>query len=95
MQKISHMEISGFTYPNCLLVIEEYVSELLLMFYLLLNSLAYNGLVMIVRELRLIICPRHVLFFIRIQFEPMRKKTNNLGSDQVRHKPGCTVTEDE
>ena len=24
----------------------------------------------------------------------MREKTNNLGSDQVRHKPGCTVTED-
>ena len=23
----------------------------------------------------------------------MREKTNNLGSDQVRHKPGCTVTE--
>ena len=26
--------------------------------------------------------------------EPVREKTNNLGSDQVRHKPGCTVTED-
>ena len=26
--------------------------------------------------------------------EPMREKTNNLGSDQVRHKPDCTVTED-
>ena len=25
--------------------------------------------------------------------EPVREKTNNLGSDQVRHKPGCTVTE--
>ena len=25
--------------------------------------------------------------------EPMREKTNNLGSDQVRQKPGCTVTE--
>ena len=24
----------------------------------------------------------------------MREKTNNSGSDQVRHKPGCTVTED-
>ena len=22
------------------------------------------------------------------------RKPNNLGSDQVRHKPGCTVTED-
>ena len=26
--------------------------------------------------------------------EPVREKTNNLGSDQVRHKPACTVTED-
>ena len=26
-------------------------------------------------------------------FEPVREKTNNLRSDQVRHKPGCTVTE--
>ena len=28
------------------------------------------------------------------QYEPVREKTNNLGSDQVRHKPDCTVTED-
>ena len=26
--------------------------------------------------------------------EPVREKTNNLGSEQVRHQPGCTVTED-
>ena len=26
--------------------------------------------------------------------EPVREKTNNMVSDQVRHKPGCTVTED-
>ena len=26
--------------------------------------------------------------------EPVGEKTNNLGSHQVRHKPGCTVTED-
>ena len=26
--------------------------------------------------------------------EPMHEKTNNLASDQVRHKPGCTVTVD-
>ena len=26
-------------------------------------------------------------------FEPVREKTNSLGSDQVRHKLGCTVTE--
>ena len=29
-----------------------------------------------------------------VAFEPVREKTNNLGSDQVRYKPGCTVTED-
>ena len=27
--------------------------------------------------------------------EPVREKTNSLGSDQVRHKPGCSVTEDK
>ena len=27
-------------------------------------------------------------------FEHVHEKTNNLGSDQVRHKPGCTVTQD-
>ena len=27
-------------------------------------------------------------------FEPVREKTNNLGSDQARYKPGCTVAED-
>ena len=30
----------------------------------------------------------------QLQYEPVREKTNNLGSDQVRHKPGCTVTEE-
>ena len=28
-----------------------------------------------------------------IIYEPVREKTNNLGSDQARHKPACTVTE--
>ena len=26
-------------------------------------------------------------------FEPPRRKTNNVVSNQVRHKPACTVTE--
>ena len=26
--------------------------------------------------------------------EPVHEKTNNLNSDQVPHKPGCTVTDD-
>ena len=29
-----------------------------------------------------------------LSYEPVREKTNDLGSDQVRHKPGSTVTED-
>ena len=29
------------------------------------------------------------------QIEAVREKTNNLGSDQARHKPSCTVTEDD
>ena len=32
---------------------------------------------------------------ITIKNEPVREKTNNSGSDQVRLKPGCTVTEDD
>ena len=27
--------------------------------------------------------------------EPVREKTNNLGSEQVQHKPACIVTEDD
>ena len=30
---------------------------------------------------------------IKVSFEHVREKTNYLGSDQVRHKPGYTVTE--
>ena len=26
--------------------------------------------------------------------EPQHEKTNNVDSDQVRHKPGCTATGD-
>ena len=28
-----------------------------------------------------------------VKYDPVREKAYNLGSDQVRHKPGCTVTE--
>ena len=31
---------------------------------------------------------------IHYSFEPVREKTNNVVSDHVQHKPGCTVTED-
>ena len=30
-----------------------------------------------------------------IEFDPVREKINNLGSDQVRHKSACTVTEED
>ena len=30
---------------------------------------------------------------MNLQYEPVREKTNDLGSDQVRHKPCCTITE--
>ena len=33
-----------------------------------------------------------VFFTLHIVYEPVREKTNNLGSDQVRHKSDCTVT---
>ena len=40
---------------------------------------------------------KQTCFFIRYNkeiYEPVCEKTNNLGSDQVQHKPVCTVTED-
>ena len=37
--------------------------------------------------------PRAMSHQLTIINEPVHEKTNNLGSDQVRHKPGCTVTE--
>ena len=33
------------------------------------------------------------LMFIYFIYEPPRGKTNNVVSEQVRHKSGCTVTE--
>ena len=51
--------------------------------------------------------PHHLVFFgvnldyldfsggiFDLFYEPVREKTNNLGSDQVWHKPACTVSED-
>ena len=34
-----------------------------------------------------------VSVYVFISYEPLREKTNNLGSDQVRHRLPCTVTE--
>ena len=34
------------------------------------------------------------LYLYWLLCEPVHEKTNNMGSDQVRHKPACTVTED-
>ena len=33
------------------------------------------------------------MYFMKTN-EPVHEKTNNLGSDQVQHKPVCRVTED-
>ena len=37
---------------------------------------------------------KEVCIIFAMSYEPVREKTNYFGSDQVRHKPGCTVTED-
>ena len=34
-----------------------------------------------------------LVLYHTLKYEPVREKTNNMGSDQVRHKPNCTVTE--
>ena len=31
---------------------------------------------------------------VKFLYESVHEKTNNFGSDQVRHKPGCIFTED-
>ena len=31
---------------------------------------------------------------VLLLYKPMGEKTNKVGSDQVQHKPSCTVTED-
>ena len=36
-----------------------------------------------------------IVAYQNVAFELVREKTNNLGFDQVRHKQGCTATEDE
>ena len=34
------------------------------------------------------------MWFHQAVIEPVREKTNNLGSDEVGHKPSCTSTDD-
>ena len=43
-----------------------------------------------------LVSPVHIVAFLlqQLKYEPVHEKINNLCSDQVRHKPGCTVTED-
>ena len=38
--------------------------------------------------------PLPTMVAVKQIIEPVHEKTNNLGSDQIRHKPGCTVTEE-
>ena len=33
-------------------------------------------------------------YYPKFWYEPQHEKTNNVDSDQVWHKPGCTVTGD-
>ena len=37
--------------------------------------------------------PLNIDKYMYIIFEPSREKTNNVVSEQVRHKSGCTITE--
>ena len=41
----------------------------------------------------MLICLCILLIKLHLTLEPPRGKTNNVVSDQVRHKPTCTVTE--
>ena len=34
------------------------------------------------------------IYAMALTYDPVREKTNNLGSEQIQHKPGCTVTDD-
>ena len=36
----------------------------------------------------------YIVYVMSVINEPSRGKTNNVVSEQVRHKPGCTATED-
>ena len=36
---------------------------------------------------------KFILVYLHIKYEPPRGKTNNVVSEQVRHKPACTATE--
>ena len=55
------------------------------------NLCILHGHIFVMRvELSLSICQ----VSSSIPYEPLREKTNTLGSDQVRHKPGCSITED-
>ena len=68
----------------------------------MLGLLGYNGAIMgyvcqILRTSahRVLSSIRSFLLFIqRVLIEHVREKTNNLGSDQVQHKPACTVSEE-
>ena len=45
------------------------------------------------REMKIKLNLFDLKFYLAL-FEPRHEKTNVLVSDQVRHKPGCTATED-
>ena len=66
-------------------------SEVRMNFYYMFSNLN-NSYKRKAEKLRLEIY--NIVTFEKNTNEPVREKTNNLDSDQVQHKPGCTVTED-
>ena len=69
--------------------------------FYLCSVLVQAGLCLTCSETTLLVFPRGgsfqssvIMCFQKIFNEPVHEKTNNLGSDQVRHKLGCTITEE-
>ena len=50
----------------------------------------HNGLIMLLS----VNVDEYFNLFLGLLFEPSRGKTNNVVSEQVRHKPSCASTED-
>ena len=77
--------IKGTCFPDDLSISNMFICPMGEPCKLLCTNLAINFLLLCIGKL--------VSLKLKL-LEPVHEKTNNLGSDQVRHKPGCTVTED-
>ena len=76
---------------------EDFVCLYLLTFYLMkkkqlvrLNQISLVAVKTVLLMFDDITC----MWFHQAVIEPVREKTNNLGSDEVGHKPSCTSTDD-